>query len=189
MSYDSIYDQNIPILDNSADYIVEEVSEELTNVDNNIGYFVKLKETNSKLKARSVFILKNDRDNLRKAGEEAALLLAEARSSHGYNRKLNFAMFSDYKNRNWSQKTIKINGQLCLSASIKNGYAITCHKSQGSTYTNVFIDQNDMEHNHKQLEKWKLKYVAMTRPTDKAFVYTKKKKIIQTKLKLEALNE
>jgi hypothetical protein len=182
MSYDSIYDQNIPILDNSADYIVESISDEMNNADGNAGYFIKLKETNSELRARSVFILKSDRENLRKAGEESLLLLSEAKQSYGYNRRLNFAMFFDYKNRNLSQQTIKINGQLCLSASLKNGYAITCHKAQGSTYGNVFIDQNDMERNHNSVEKWKLKYVAMTRPSTKAFVFSKVKKQLELEI-------
>jgi exodeoxyribonuclease-5 len=57
---------------------------------------------------------------------------------------------------------------------IDYGYAITTHKSQGSTYNNVFIDETDMDTNSKNSERNSLKYVALSRPRTKAFVLTNK---------------
>jgi ATP-dependent exoDNAse (exonuclease V) alpha subunit len=53
-----------------------------------------------------------------------------------------------------------------ISKDFDYGYAITVHKSQGSTYTNVFVDEADIDTNKKHAERNKLKYVAFSRPTD-----------------------
>lgn len=70
-----------------------------------------------------------------------------------------------------------------IEKDIDYGYAITAHKSQGSTYHTVFIDENDFD---KVCNRWnydydaeengikeknQLKYVAYTRPTHMAIVF------------------
>lgn len=73
----------------------------------------------------------------------------------------------------------KLCDQFCIiEKDIDYGYAITSHKSQGSTYHTVFIDEADFDklkdHYNFRLncdvktckEKTQLKYVAYTRPTD-----------------------
>lgn len=50
------------------------------------------------------------------------------------------------------------------------GYFITVHKSQGSTYNNVCILDNDLNDNWNVVERNKLRYVAMSRPTQMAYV-------------------
>ena len=51
-------------------------------------------------------------------------------------------------------------------ADWKYGYAITIHKSQGSTYEEVFLDKTDVDGRRKPLY-WRLAYTAITRPSDK----------------------
>ena len=54
------------------------------------------------------------------------------------------------------------------------GYAITIHKSQGSTYTYAFVDESDIsvaERNSAQ-NAMQLRYVAMSRPSKAAIVIT-----------------
>lgn len=48
-------------------------------------------------------------------------------------------------------------------AQLNYGYAITVHKSQGSTFDNVFIDMNDILANKKITETKKCLYTAITR--------------------------
>jgi hypothetical protein len=48
-------------------------------------------------------------------------------------------------------------------AQLNYGYAITVHKSQGSTFKNVFIDIMDIFSNYKQEERIKCLYTAITR--------------------------
>lgn len=72
-----------------------------------------------------------------------------------------------------------------IEKDIDYGYSITAHKSQGSTYHTVFIDESDFDKiqnrwNHKYnaymnaiKEKNQLKYVAYSRPEYMAIVYYK----------------
>ena len=72
---------------------------------------------------------------------------------------------------------------LIIEKDIDQGYSLTAHKAQASTYRTVFIDEPDFEkikdyHNYKigcdvktVKEKNQLKYVSYTRPTDNAYVY------------------
>ena len=59
----------------------------------------------------------------------------------------------------------------CLD--IRSVHALTIHKSQGSTYKEVFIDLNDISKNNKWYEVARLMYVALTRASDKVYLYGK----------------
>jgi len=52
-------------------------------------------------------------------------------------------------------------------AELNYGYAITVHKSQGSTFDNVFIDLSDILDNQKDIEMKKCLYTAITRSANK----------------------
>lgn len=49
-------------------------------------------------------------------------------------------------------------------------YAISAHKSQGSTYANVMLHQRDLEHNTKIVERNRIKYTAYTRATERLYI-------------------
>lgn len=51
------------------------------------------------------------------------------------------------------------------------GYALTVHKSQGSTYDDVFIEYGNLAANKKDTEKYKLLYTAITRSANKLHIY------------------
>ena len=59
------------------------------------------------------------------------------------------------------------------SADITYGYAITAHKSQGSTYKYVMIFENDVDANNKTLERNRIKYTSYSRATDVVYVVRK----------------
>lgn len=48
-------------------------------------------------------------------------------------------------------------------AQVAYGYAITAHKSQGSTYTTCFVDINNIEQNPNVVERNRILYTAITR--------------------------
>jgi exodeoxyribonuclease-5 len=48
--------------------------------------------------------------------------------------------------------------------SIRHAYAITVHRSQGSTYDSVFVDYRDILTNRNRTEAFQCLYVACTRP-------------------------
>jgi hypothetical protein len=52
------------------------------------------------------------------------------------------------------------------------GYAITVHKSQGSTYDDVFVEHSNLAANKKDSEKYKLLYTAITRSARKLHIYS-----------------
>tara|TARA_R110000868_G_scaffold8307_3_gene43386 strand:- start:6407 stop:7405 length:999 start_codon:yes stop_codon:yes gene_type:complete len=56
------------------------------------------------------------------------------------------------------------------SANVAYNYAITAHKSQGSTYKNVLILEDDLDANRKVFERNRIKYTAYSRVTDKLYV-------------------
>ena len=55
--------------------------------------------------------------------------------------------------------------QTCVQpfAEINYGYCITCHKAQGSSYYDVFVDANDIMKNNKETEMKRCLYTAFSR--------------------------
>ena len=51
------------------------------------------------------------------------------------------------------------------------GYALTVHKSQGSTYDDVYVEYNNILSNLKEIERNKLLYTAITRCVNKLHIY------------------
>lgn len=49
-------------------------------------------------------------------------------------------------------------------ADVKYNYAISSHKSQGSTYENCIVIESDLDANRKVVERNRIKYTAFTRP-------------------------
>ena len=57
-------------------------------------------------------------------------------------------------------------------AQVNYNYAITAHKSQGSTYTNCLVLQWDIHYSKKTEERNRILYVACTRPTTTLYIQT-----------------
>ena len=49
-------------------------------------------------------------------------------------------------------------------------YAITAHKSQGSTYNTTFVLEDDIDVNSDIVERNRIKYTAYTRSSKKLYV-------------------
>lgn len=72
-----------------------------------------------------------------------------------------------------SQAWVTYYNILKWSADVSYNYAITAHKAQGSTYTNVILLEEDIDLNKKILERNRIKYTSYSRPTDKLFILRK----------------
>lgn len=57
-------------------------------------------------------------------------------------------------------------------ADVKYNYAITAHKAQGSTYTNTFVMEEDINVFKNIEQRNRIKYTAFTRPSNKLFIVT-----------------
>ena len=55
-------------------------------------------------------------------------------------------------------------------ADVSYSYAITAHKSQGSTYTYAFLSEDDINLNPEVVERNRIKYTAYTRASKKLYV-------------------
>ena len=55
---------------------------------------------------------------------------------------------------------------------VSYSYAMTVHKSQGSTYKAVVINKNDLNFNRDKYENKRLWYTAITRAAKKVIIYT-----------------
>lgn len=55
-------------------------------------------------------------------------------------------------------------------ADVKYNYAITAHKSQGSTYENAIVIETDINYNRRLVERNRIKYVAFTRSRSLLFI-------------------
>lgn len=54
---------------------------------------------------------------------------------------------------------------------VRYGYALTAHRAQGSSYSEVYIDQQDILSNSEKREALRCLYVACTRATTSVFTY------------------
>jgi hypothetical protein len=55
-------------------------------------------------------------------------------------------------------------------ANVNYGYSITCHKGQGSTFYNVYVDMNDIIKNTNENEMKRCLYTAISRTSNKLFL-------------------
>jgi exodeoxyribonuclease-5 len=55
-------------------------------------------------------------------------------------------------------------------ADVSYAYAITAHKSQGSTYNTTFVLEDDIDMNLDVIERNRIKYTAYTRSSKKLYV-------------------
>lgn len=57
-----------------------------------------------------------------------------------------------------------------LFHQVKYGYALTVHRSQGSTYRQVYVDYQDILYNRNRKEAFQCLYTAVTRPSERLFL-------------------
>jgi exodeoxyribonuclease-5 len=171
--------QNIIIIQNSADYIVVEKSSLIENSYGIQGFEVKIREEidNKQFKFQDIFIVDvNNHNNLHLFGQMHDFLRDQAKS----NKKL-WKRYYEFRRSNILMKDIDkyINGQYrnnydVIKKDIDYGYFITIHKAQGSTYQNVVINEIDINLNQDIVERNKLRYVALSRPSNTAIILTTK---------------
>jgi len=146
-------------------YIPEKGSELLEQLD------LELKGTEVKGHSGNQFLFKYYDCMVRyrtKSDSEGWLVRIEV--LHESSEKAFWYMMKKLKQRkNWEEYTKMIE----KFADVKYNYAITAHKSQGSTYRTVFLMEDDIDQNRKTLERNRIKYTACTRPKNKLFILSK----------------
>lgn len=171
--------QRFNIIENSADYRVVRKSGLEENAYGIMGYPMQLREDLAKgrFKHQDIFIINaRDHNNLHLYAE-----MHDFFRDMGKSNKKNWKKYYEFRRCNILMKTIdKYRTGLYRGSSdvivkdLDYGYAITCHKSQGSTYTHVFVMENDINDNWVLKERNQLKYTSLTRPSISATVLTNK---------------
>lgn len=142
------------IIENSADYVVDDVLIQ-TKIIGNIelkGYRTYIKDSDDPL-----FILHRDsytdfREEIKRRQQIAKTGFGQWKQYYTFKNQITvMEPFYDYK------------GNILVKKDLDYGYAITTHKSQGSTYQNVGININDLMQNFTPSERRSLIYVAVSR--------------------------
>ena len=181
MGYRTISDKTLRynIIENSADYIVVDKSKREENAYGLMGFRVKLRESLAKgeYSFQDVFIIDvNHKETLDTYGQ-----MHDFFRDMGKSNKKMWPKYYEFRRNNILMKTIdkypnglyRSDGDVIVK-DMDYGYAITGHKSQGSTYTHAFVMENDINQNWVIKERNQIKYVALTRPTTTASVLTTK---------------
>lgn len=185
MAYNTVTkSQGENLIENSSDYEVLEVKDGISG--HNIPVFnVTLSNIDTEGYPEYISIVKEE-------GKEAFLVK--------FNELLNTALrlkgrawvdYFNFKKQHLLLEDIKgPNGNLIVKKDLDYGYAITTHKSQGSTYTNVLVNENNIDNNPNSEERNKLKYVAFSRPTTLVYALSQKTtgKIISTESAMPVSN-
>jgi exodeoxyribonuclease-5 len=181
MGYRSVSEekQRFNIIENSADYRVVRKSPLEENAYGITGYPVQLREDLAKgrFKHQDVFIINTvDHDNLHQYAE-----MHDFFRDMGKSNKKNWKKYYEFRRCNILTKTIEKyrrglyrESHNVIVKDLDYGYAITGHKCQGSTYSHVFVMENDINDNWVLKERNQIKYVALTRPSLTATVLTTK---------------
>ena len=164
---------------NSEDYIIHEYSK-YVNDQGLQGYLVSLQSVSTGETTPFMFIL--DHKHQPSVNRYADVLQAYINSANNartvVDRRLAWEAYYKYRNKNLCMIDIyKSDGHTLLtSKDLDYGFAITVHKTQGSTYNNIFVDGNNIIYNKFNLPvkdiklRNRLLYVALSRPKENAFI-------------------
>jgi len=183
MGYRSVRSSNARynIIENSEDYKVVSKMDLSINKYGISGYMVRLREDlpHGKFKNKDIFIVdSNNHENLhnyadlhdkfKKIGKEKKEI--GSWSEYYSFRRQNILMKTITKYRDGSIR----NKHDIIVKDIDYGYAITGHKSQGSTYDTVFVIEHDIKCNSLIRERNQIFYVSVSRPSRCAHILYEK---------------
>ena len=151
----------------------------MTNEYGITGYLVNLEEeidVNKKINETVFIVDANNPQNLSIYGQLHDFYRETSREN-----KKNWKKYYEFRRNNLLMKNIDRyadgtlrDGDDIIVKDLDYGYAITGHKSQGSTYDHVFVMENDIYANPLLKERNQILYVALTRPMHTATVLTTK---------------
>jgi hypothetical protein len=151
----------IPLVENSADYIVTKVTKKSNFI---VGVPIEGYDVEFKDKKYPVFILARESYPvfIEQYKQRLSVGKTQRRWKSFYEFKDAICIIEDIYDENL---------QLVCSKDIDYGYAITVHKSQGSTYTNVCTLLSDICRNRTAADRRKLIYVALSRTSQENIIY------------------
>ena len=159
---------------NSNDYIIKDVKEKqicIPTIGMFPGFLLTLKTVNDRLgfpfPILSSKISDNDFNCIASLIEEARIkALTSKGKSKGEMWRTYFKIMESFA----SPKDLIYDGRVVKKKTFDYGYAISSHKSQGSSYDNVFIDMKDISICRNLEERRQLQYVSASRTRKDLFI-------------------
>ena len=147
MSYNTFVDEfKDTIIVNSEDYIIHDIKN-FTNKDEIFGFNVTFIQVNGGNRTKPLFVV--DHSNLNnvmlyyKLGET---YIQNAINAEKYNRSKRWKEYYEFRERNLLLVNLldRSTGKIKFSRDLDYGFALTANKAQGSTYSDVYVDINDI---------------------------------------------
>lgn len=147
MSYTTIVDEfNDIIINNSEDYIIKDIVEFVDTTYQFKGFMVKFQAIHGGEITKPLFVINhNDAYTFKTYCDELMHLMNDAKEANANLRASKWKKYFEFKRKYLLLcNVIDAKGNLIFGRDVDYGFAITAHKSQGSTYKNVFVDVNDI---------------------------------------------
>lgn len=179
MSYQTIIDDFMnPIVNNSEEYIIHDIADYVEPKFGLKGFLVSFQLVHGGIITKPLFVLNHkDPFSVKFYYETLQKLKQDAINAHPNNKPKLWKEYYSFKEyilimTNFLNK----NGQITISRDLDYAFAITSHRSQGSTYDTVFVDLNDilfssngrMRLNFDEIRR--LLYVACSRPRKQLYI-------------------
>lgn len=178
MSYQTIVNEfNSIVINNSEEYIVKDIINYTDTIYGFKGFLVKFQMVNGGNVTTPLFILDHtDRFSITKYIQVIGELVKAAKFANGATRSKRWKEYFEFKKKYLIMCNIKNATQVLYQRDIDYGFAITSHRSQGSTYDNVFVDMKDIifdKNNNiynNKAEMLRRLYVACSRTRHKLYI-------------------
>lgn len=147
MSNETIVDDFLsPVIINSEEYIIKDIVNYVDSTYGFKGYMVKFQLIHGGKVTSPLFVIDSkDINSIILYDRTLNELLISAKQATGGTRVSKWKEYFNFKKKYLLiTNIVDRNNNIKTRANIDYGFAITSHKSQGSTYDNVFVDINDI---------------------------------------------
>lgn len=146
MSYVTLVDEFLSvIINNSEEYIINDIVNYTDATYGLKGYSIRFQMVNGGQITKPLFVINHlDKFTILKYIKILDDLSRDAKMATGGTRSAKWKKYYDFKNNYLIAQNIIRNDKIAYNRDLDYGFALTSHKSQGSTYENVFVDATDI---------------------------------------------
>lgn len=146
MSYVTLVDEfNSIIFSNSEEYIVKDIVDTIDPKYQFKGFLIRFQCIYNGEITSPIFVINhNDNYTWQMYCKVVYEMINEAKTANVHKRSALWKEYFSFKKKYLSLKPIMVGDKVFIDRDLDYGFAITSHRSQGSTYGTVFVDLKDM---------------------------------------------